>query len=146
MGGSYFQPFTIPGNIKEAPATLVLKGPGGQLLELKEGKDFQALGLAVAGKVVDAPVVFVGYGISSATEKLRYNDYGGLDVKGKVVIALRNVPTTKNKETAVAFRPHAPFARKLAVAETNKAAAVLFVNEAATGATAMACSTSTSPP
>ncbi|AMM51820.1 peptidase M28 [Rufibacter sp. DG15C] len=39
---------------------------------------------------VDAPVVFVGHGISAPD--LGYDDYAGLDVKGKIVMVLRGAP------------------------------------------------------
>lgn len=41
-------------------------------------------------KEVIAPVVFAGYGITAP--EYGYDDYGGIDVKGKVVIVLRHEP------------------------------------------------------
>jgi hypothetical protein len=41
---------------------------------------------------VTAPVVFVGFGVSAP--ELGYDDYKGLDVKGKVVMYLNGAPTT----------------------------------------------------
>ena len=41
---------------------------------------------------IDAPIVFVGYGIT-APEK-NYDDYKGIDVKGKVVLVMRGAPST----------------------------------------------------
>ena len=38
----------------------------------------------------DAPIVFVGYGINDAAEK--WNDFAGVDVKGKLIIAMVNDP------------------------------------------------------
>ena len=38
----------------------------------------------------DAPVVFAGYGIDGADE--RWNDFGGVDVKGKLLIVMVNDP------------------------------------------------------
>jgi hypothetical protein len=40
---------------------------------------------------VEAPVVFVGYGLDAP--ELGYDDYRGLDVKGKVVVVLPGTPT-----------------------------------------------------
>src|SRR5437763_442148 len=52
----YFQPFTIRvGQSKvEGPATLTLKGPQGQVIELTAGKDFSVMGLSGSGKVTGA--------------------------------------------------------------------------------------------
>ena len=38
----------------------------------------------------DAPVAFVGYGVSAPD--MGYDDYDGIDVRGKVVIAMRYEP------------------------------------------------------
>ena len=53
-----------------------------QATSLKLGADFNPLAIGGSHKF-DAPVVFVGYGITAKEEK--YDDYAGLDVKGKVV-------------------------------------------------------------
>jgi hypothetical protein len=39
---------------------------------------------------VDAPVVFVGFGVTAP--ELDYDDYAGVDVRGKVVALLKNAP------------------------------------------------------
>ncbi|MES2317216.1 MAG: M28 family peptidase [Pseudomonadota bacterium] len=44
----------------------------------------------------DAPVVFVGYGIDAAEEN--WNDYEGVDVKGKLLIAMTNDPRPTAEE------------------------------------------------
>ena len=64
-----------------------------QTISLKLGTDFNPL--AVGGShTFDAPAVFVGYGITAKDEK--YDDYAGIDVKGKVVIVLRHQPQRSN--------------------------------------------------
>jgi hypothetical protein len=40
--------------------------------------------------VADAPLVFAGYGISAP--ELKYDDYAGIDAKGKVVVLTRQLP------------------------------------------------------
>jgi hypothetical protein len=45
---------------------------------------------AVATGSVDAPLVFAGYGITNAGQK--YDDYAGIDVKGKAVLVVRGAP------------------------------------------------------
>jgi hypothetical protein len=127
---SYFQPFTIPGALRTGPSKLLLKGPAGQTIELVEGKHFQGVGMATAGKVDGAAAAFAGYGISATGPD--YDDYDGLDVRGKVVIVLRDVPRTTSKDLPRSFRiRHSSLTSKLVNAEKKKAAAVLFVNDAA---------------
>ena len=96
--GTYFQDFTIPASILQAPPTLVLKGPRGQVIELKPGVHFDAMGLGVAGAVKDVPLVFAGFGVSS--EGAKYDDYENVDVDGKVVVLLRGMPRTTTPDSS----------------------------------------------
>lgn len=64
-------------------------------------------------------------------EKVIYDDYAGLDVKGKCVIVLRHQPQQGNPHgilPGIPNSPHAPFTRKLANAYEHGAAAVIFVS------------------
>ena len=56
--------------------------PLGQQIELKLNDHFQAVGLAETAKI-SAPLVFVGYGISSKDPA--YDEFKGVDVAGKIV-------------------------------------------------------------
>jgi hypothetical protein len=67
---------------------------------LRIGEDWMPLGLSANGRV-EAPPVFVGYGITAA--ELNYDDYAGTDVAGKIAIALSG--------TADGDNPHGQFAR-----------------------------------
>ena len=138
--GTYFQNFTINGAIKEGPATLVLKGPGGHAIALKDGVQFHAWGLGAAGKLTDKQLVFAGYGITNKGPiSPAYDDYADIDVAGKVVIILRDVPRTTNKiampDNRAGFRQFGALTRKLATAAEHGAAAVLFVNDSDTAST-----------
>jgi Zn-dependent M28 family amino/carboxypeptidase len=126
-GDSYFQTFTVPVARQTGPATLVLRGPGGQVVELAEGAHFKPFGMAGSGKV-SAPVVFAGHGITMP--KPAYDDYAGIDVKGKVVVIVRNVPRTTSKDLPLAFRMQGGLQRKFTVAAQRGALAVLLVNDA----------------
>jgi hypothetical protein len=127
--GTWFQPFTIPTAVLDAPATLALTGPKGQRIELKQGVQFWPMGLGKAGKDT-APIVFAGYGITN--EKARYDDYAGLDAADKIVIVLRGSPKPANTDPGRALFSGAPFTVKLANAEKHRAAALLVVNDSET--------------
>jgi hypothetical protein len=129
--GTWFQPFTLPAAVLERPSTLLFHGPLGQDVELRQGRQFHPMGLGRAGTIPDAPLVFAGYGITS-TGKTKYDDYGGLDVEGKVVVLLRGAPLGANNPVAPELWQFAPFVRKLENAAKHKAAAVLIVNDAET--------------
>ena len=57
------------------------------------GKEF-TLGpyFSEAASEITAPLVFVGFGVSAP--ELAYDDYKGLDVKGKIVVCLNGAPTS----------------------------------------------------
>lgn len=129
--GTYFQPFPmVRGSELDGPATLVLDGPLGQKITLKLGTDFQVSGLSGAGKV-SAPVVFAGF--ATTAKDIGYDDFAGLDVKGKVVLALRHVPRYSNEATPFdgpRKNDHAALDNKQALASVNGAAALILVNDA----------------
>ena len=63
----------------------------GAPLTLKFGDDFVATDATHSQKsTIDAPLVFVGYGISAP--EYQWDDYKGIDVKGKVLLMLVNEP------------------------------------------------------
>ena len=132
LDGTYFQPFPYPANVLDEPARLSLQGPKGQKIELKSGVQFNPMGFGHGGKLT-APVVFVGYGVTSA--EARYDDYADIDAADKVVVVLRNAPHPADEETARRLKASAPLSRKTANAEKHRAAAVLFVNDADTAKT-----------
>jgi hypothetical protein len=68
---------------------LALVSPDGATHELKLGPDFVARGLTGSGDFT-APVVFAGYGVS--VPERGYDDYAGLDARGKVVLAFKVPP------------------------------------------------------
>ncbi|WP_188236767.1 M28 family metallopeptidase [Sphingopyxis sp. LK2115] len=83
-------------------------------------------------EVKDSDVVFVGYGIN-APEK-GWNDYAGLDVKGKTVVVLVNDPDWETRETEGTFNGRAMtyygrWSYKYEEAARQGAAAVLVVHD-----------------
>lgn len=85
---AYFQDLAIEYNPIEECA-LALVGPDGTARELQLGRDFACRGLTGSGKIT-APVVFAGYGLSLPEKG--YDDYAGVDVRGKVVLAFKEAP------------------------------------------------------
>jgi hypothetical protein len=128
--GSYFQPFTVTGVAELAkPGSLVLHGSLGQTIELRPGIDFRVMGLSGSGNV-SASLVFAGYGVTAPG--IKYDDYQGVDIAGKIVILLRRTPRWSNRFLAfdgVRKEEHASLERKVALARVNKAAAILIVND-----------------
>ncbi|BDU70804.1 hypothetical protein GETHOR_29050 [Geothrix oryzae] len=96
-GDSYRQPVSLLGlRTLTGRSTLSFLG-GGACATPAFGTDIvYGAGLDRAEQAFDAPVVFVGYGISSALD--RWDDYKGLDVKGKVLLMLVNEPAPTAEE------------------------------------------------
>jgi Zn-dependent M28 family amino/carboxypeptidase len=89
--GTYLQKVTFLG-VQTLPGTHAsLEPQGGAPLPLKLGDDFVTNNQTqTAGIDVDAPIVFVGYGIDAP--EYHWDDYKGVDVKGKVVLVIVNEP------------------------------------------------------
>ncbi len=77
--------------------TFSLVEKGEQPLELKYGEDFvtnNQTGSATAD--IDAPIVFVGYGINAP--EYGWNDYKGVDMHGKVALVIVNEPPSNDEK------------------------------------------------
>ena len=68
----------------------------GPPIQLKYGEDYvtkDQTGAPITD--LDAPIVFVGYGINAP--EYEWNDFDGLDVKGKVLLVIVNQPRSNDK-------------------------------------------------
>lgn len=93
--GSYFQwfdfPYTVVNNI--GSLTLKLYQPDSSSIEKHYNyPDDYYPGMNSGNGEVTAEVVYAGYGVSAP--ELNYDDYKGIDVKGKIVLINRDVPYT----------------------------------------------------
>ncbi|HEX9080966.1 MAG TPA: M28 family peptidase, partial [Holophagaceae bacterium] len=91
QGTSYRQPVDLVG-IRTDPGRSILSfGGGGACATPAFGTDLvYGAGQPTANLRIEAPVVFVGYGIHAPEEG--WDDYKGLDAQGKVLIMLGNEP------------------------------------------------------
>ena len=101
--GTYVQKVPLVG-ITAAPAPLVLK-KGGQRQSLKFKDDFVAWTKHVAetASLVDSEMVFVGYGV--VAPEFDWDDYKGLDVKGKTIVMLVNDPPVPDPSNPAELDP-----------------------------------------
>lgn len=131
VNGTWFQPFPFAINPQlDGESNLTVIGPDGKDRPLKQGVDFQVQGTS-APAALTAQVVFVGYGVTGRS--IAYDDYAGIDVKGKIVIALRRLPrwASKDKPFDGPFKDdQSGLDVKQIRAQVNKAAAVILVNDA----------------
>ena len=61
-------------------------------------KDFMPLSFSSNGNL-ESDVIFAGYGFSINTDSIKWNDYNGIDVKGKWVMILRADPEAENTKS-----------------------------------------------
>ncbi len=132
-GLSYFQDFQILRNKTEKSSlafisrTAVLQSA----TQLIQGIDYET-GTAFRSLDAEAPVVFVGYGISAPDNG--YDDYKSLDVKGKIVVILKGFPGHSDT-TSAAWKKYgkalgeekSSFSAKLLAAKNHGAIALIHV-------------------
>jgi Zn-dependent M28 family amino/carboxypeptidase len=100
---SYFQQVQMTGTRPDPANKLVVRSESGaseSVAEFKSGDDFAAGTDLEQNEVsINGDVVFVGYGILSPEN--RWDDYKGLDVRGKVVLIMVNDPPATAAEPAL---------------------------------------------
>lgn len=86
--GSYFQRYSLNiVNLGDTNELSIRTSSGEHAYRIKtEFTPFEI----TANRQVRAPVVFAGYGITAP--EYRYDDYAGIDIKGKIVFVLRHEP------------------------------------------------------
>ncbi len=127
----YFQPFSFPGRSRlGTPNKVVLALKDKDAAELKVSEEFSVLGTSANGDF-KADLVFAGYGLSIATDKVKYDDYAGLDVKGKIVVVLRKTPKAEQKDNPFVgpLEDAAALVAKIELAAKKEAAGLVFVND-----------------
>lgn len=133
--GEYLQSFTFTSGVALGEKnSLDLVGNLKQSLKISE--DFEPLSLSKSGDVRESPVVFAGYGISApATEnKVAYDSYRGLDVKGKWVLVLRDIPEDVTPEYKQHLNLYGRLQHKMTVARNAGAVGLLIASGPLSGA------------
>lgn len=100
-----------------------------QKLALQISRDFIPVSFTGENKLT-AEIVFAGYGISAP--EYRYDDYAGLDVRGKIVLVLRHEPQETNPESPFNGRDETRYSHVKTKAETalrNGARGMLIVTD-----------------
>ncbi|MCG6914932.1 M20/M25/M40 family metallo-hydrolase [bacterium BMS3Abin03] len=120
---SYLQEFPFVAGVKLTKNNSLEFLAGNKKITPKINDDYTTL--SFSGKTnIDNKLVFAGYGISAPD--IDYDDYAGLDVKGKVVLVLRDHPEMNIPHSK--FDKYAPLRKKSVVARDKGASAIIFVN------------------
>jgi Zn-dependent M28 family amino/carboxypeptidase len=127
--GGFLQPFQVTSSAKLGKGSRfeVLAGADGQELQLE--KEFIPLNFSSNGRV-SGSAVFVGYGITAP--EYGYDDYAGLDVKGKIVIVLAHEPQEFDEKSVFAgksYTDHSQYYSKASNARAHGAKAVVAVKD-----------------
>jgi len=107
---TYFQNFTLvessAGPVQEL-SIITRSGSASRSVDFEYQTDF-SVNPGQVGMEVEVPVAFIGYGLVS--EKNGYDDFKGMDLKGKFLIKLAGFPGSKEpgSKTYEKFKPETP--------------------------------------
>ncbi len=127
VSNSYLQEFPVTTSAKLGKLNHfeVLAGADSQQLQVE--KEFIPFNFSSSGRV-SGPVVFAGYGITAP--EYSYDDYAGLDVKGRIVLVLAHEPQELDPKSVFdgkAYTDHSQYYSKAANARSHGARAVIVV-------------------
>src|SRR5271167_3684699 len=128
-GDSYYQDFEVTTSARLGSHNELRYSNGSEKQTVKNAQDFLPMNLSSEGKVA-GEVVFAGYGITAP--EYNYDDYAGLDVKGKIVLVLRHEPQEFDDKSVFegkVYTAHSQIFSKAANAKIHGAKAVLMVND-----------------
>lgn len=124
-----FKPLSGDGFQRYKVTKRVLPGKDNTLLvngtNYAPDKDFMPLAFS-SNSGLESEVIFAGYGFNINEDSLKWNDYTGIDVKGKWVMILRADPETDNNKSV--FIPFSGDRDKAIIAKDMGAAGVLMVS------------------
>jgi Peptidase family M28/PA domain len=125
--GSFLQPFVIEANNVTGPMELRVEHEGWSGVPYRFGRDYVARGFTGSGRVENAEVAFVGYGLTDS--ETGWDDYDGVDAKGKVVLMFMGTPRG-SVDWGEKSRPR----YKATLAASRGARAVLLIDDPGEGA------------
>jgi Zn-dependent M28 family amino/carboxypeptidase len=132
--GSWFQEVPLVEIAAKGVSPLVITGGNGKAMRFAYGPDFIAASARAVPEIAlkDSELVFVGYGID-APEK-GWNDYAGIDMRGKTAVILVNDPDYEAKALSGPFNGRAMtyygrWTYKFEEAARQGAAAALIVHD-----------------
>jgi hypothetical protein len=130
-GRDYYQAFPVTTSATLGKANQLSLIENGHPTALRCPGDYVPFNFSSSGKLGGA-VVFAGYGITAP--EYNYDDYAGIDAKGKLVMVLRHEPQ-ENDDASVfagkAYTQHAQFMSKASNAKMHGAIGVILVSDTA---------------
>jgi len=127
-GKDYLQGFPVTTDAQLGPRNRFTFTEDGRSTPIPIG-DFVPLSFSSVGKF-SGTVIFAGYGITAP--EYHYDDYSGVDVKGKIVLVLRHEPQENDAKSVFAGKEltsHAAFTNKAANAKMHGAIAMILIDD-----------------
>ena len=127
--GSFDHTFEFTGGVELVKENnqMILRGHTGEDHTFALNKDFRPLAFSANGEI-EGEVIFAGYGLTKPGKLgVRYNSYGGLNVKDKIVMVLRYVPEEISVDRRQQLNRYAGLRYKALIARNNGAKALLIV-------------------
>lgn len=129
--GTYLQHFQVTVGAKLGPGNLLTAEGADPGRALAVSRDYIPLSFSEDGRFEDS-MAFAGYGITAP--EYHYDDYQGLDVKGKFVVVLRHEPQENDPHSVFAGKQlttHAEIVNKAINARNHGAVGMILVNDTA---------------
>lgn len=130
--GSYYQGFKVTTNAHLGPKNRFVEILSSGQRTLAPDKEFVPFNFSSSG-AVSGGIVFAGYGITAP--EYHYDDYAGIDVKGKFALIALHEPQENDEKsvfTGKQFTTHAQVAIKAANAKAHGAIGVIIVKDTPT--------------
>jgi len=130
-GHSYYQAFNVTTHARLGKNNRFEYTAGSAPVKLAFPDDFTPFNFSAREKMT-GHVVFAGYGITAP--EYNYDDYKGIDVRGRVVLILRHEPQEFDDKSVFAgkvYTQHAQFWSKASNAKMHGALGVIIVNDRA---------------
>jgi hypothetical protein len=130
-GKSYYQAFSVTTSAKLGDENHLSYMADGRRIQLAFPGDFMPFNFSARG-AMRGGLVFAGYGITAP--EYNYDDYKGLDVRGKIVLIMRHEPQEFDEKSIFAgkvYTQHAQFWSKASNAKMHGARGVVLMNDAA---------------
>lgn len=124
LGYHGFQYFDLIAGVKKGPNNRFVMGT----VSYSDSTDFMPLSFS-SNSTISAEVIFAGFGMAGTSGDIHWDDYAGIDVTGKWVMALRGDPEPDNPNSA--FIPLATDRSKALAARDKGAAGLLLVSPSA---------------
>ncbi|MBK7929900.1 MAG: M28 family peptidase [Bryobacterales bacterium] len=128
-GRKFLQEFPVTTNARLGKNNAVELTIGGDRSKLKSDSQFIPFNFSTSG-AFEGNVVFAGYGITA--KEYNYDDYSGIDAKGKFVLLLRHEPQEfddKSVFSGKVYTEHSQFFSKAVNAKMHGALGVILVND-----------------